>query len=189
MLKRVLVRDRVVDRGDDVADVALARRVEHFLDEQRRARRDAAAAPVGVVAVARDDARDVRAVAVVVVRGRLEIRRSRRSGPRGCEPRSSCQLATPESMIAMPTPVPSTPRFSRTQVAPTVAPVRSSVPCTRPVEADAGHAGQAGQFVERRVGDVRDLAATERQAPAGRAAKPRIEAVGRRAVGGLDDDP
>ena len=42
--ERVLVRDRVVDRGDDVADVALARGVEDFFDEQRRARRDAAAA-------------------------------------------------------------------------------------------------------------------------------------------------
>jgi hypothetical protein len=43
-LQRVLVRDGVVDRGDHVADVALAVGVEHFLDEQRRAGRDAAAA-------------------------------------------------------------------------------------------------------------------------------------------------
>ena len=33
-------------------------------------------------------------------------------------------------MIATPTPVPSKPRFSRTHVAPIVAPVRSIVPCT-----------------------------------------------------------
>ena len=43
-VERVLVRDRVVDRGDDVADVALAVAVEHFQDDERRARRDAAAA-------------------------------------------------------------------------------------------------------------------------------------------------
>ena len=64
----VLARNRVVDRGDDVADVTLARGVEDLCDEQRGAGRDAAAAAARIVAVARDDAGDVRAVPVVVVR-------------------------------------------------------------------------------------------------------------------------
>src|SRR5262249_3953005 len=59
--------NRVVDGGDHVADVALAGAVEHFLDEQRGARGDAPAATARVVAAPREDAGDVRAVAVVIV--------------------------------------------------------------------------------------------------------------------------
>ena len=60
--------DRVVDRGDDVADVAVALGVEHLQADQVGAGRDAGAGARGVVAVAGDDAGDVRAVAEVVVR-------------------------------------------------------------------------------------------------------------------------
>src|SRR5262249_56406845 len=71
-VERVLVRDRVVDGGDHVADVALAAAVEHLLDQERRAGRDAAPAAARIVAAAGQNPGDVRAVAVVVVRGRLE---------------------------------------------------------------------------------------------------------------------
>ena len=40
-VERVLVRDDVVERGDDVADAAAARRVEHLEHDQMRAGRDA----------------------------------------------------------------------------------------------------------------------------------------------------
>jgi hypothetical protein len=58
-----------------------------------------------------------------------------------------------------------------------------------PVEPHRRDAGAAGQIVERRVGDFRDLSAKEPQAPARAAAKRSNEAVGGRSVGGLDDDP
>ena len=73
MLKRARFCDGVVERRDDVADVAVAVAVEHLEDDQARARRDAAARAIRIVAVAGDDPGDVRAVAVVVVRERLEV--------------------------------------------------------------------------------------------------------------------
>ena len=62
------IREHPVQRGDDVADGALAVRVEHLQRDDIRIRRDTGLLAVRVVAVARDDAGDVRAVAVVVVR-------------------------------------------------------------------------------------------------------------------------
>ena len=61
-----LDRDRVVDRRDHVADVAVALAVEDLEADELRAGSDARAASVRVVAAAGDDAGDVRAVAVVV---------------------------------------------------------------------------------------------------------------------------
>ena len=89
----------------------------------------------------------------------------------------------------MPTPVPSKPSCSRTQVAPTVAPVRSSVPWTRRSRLTPGHAGQARERRERGVGDVGDLAADRREAAPERAAqrrewRRRRPSAGRRVAGG-----
>ena len=64
---RALVRDRPLERRDDVADDAAAVRVEHLQADEVRRRRDAGVRAARVVAVAGDDAGDVRAVAVVVV--------------------------------------------------------------------------------------------------------------------------
>ena len=60
--------DRPLERRDDVADDAAAVLVEHLQADEVRRRRDPGVRAVRVVAVAGDDARDVRAVAVVVVR-------------------------------------------------------------------------------------------------------------------------
>ena len=64
-----------------------------------------------VEAVARDDAGDVRAVAVVVVRRRPAVDEidevDRRAARRRSPARSSCHAVTPESITATPTPVPS----------------------------------------------------------------------------------
>src|SRR5688572_17733935 len=59
-------RDRVVDRRDDIADVALTIAVEDLEAEELRAWGDADAASAGIVSAARDDAGHVRAVAVVI---------------------------------------------------------------------------------------------------------------------------
>ena len=64
----VLDCDRVVDCRDHVADVPESLCVEHFQTHQARTRRHAAPRAVGVVAVAGDDARHVRAVTVLVNR-------------------------------------------------------------------------------------------------------------------------
>ena len=58
---------RPVERLDDVADAALALAVERLERDQGGRRGDTGPGPVGVVAVAGDDAGDVRAVAPVVV--------------------------------------------------------------------------------------------------------------------------
>ena len=62
-----LDRDRVVDRGDDVADVAATEAVHDLQSNQLRSRRNPLVLAVRVVTGAGDDARDVRAMAVVVV--------------------------------------------------------------------------------------------------------------------------
>ena len=59
-----------VERADDVAHVAAALGVEHAQHQQIGAGRDARVAAIGVPAIACDDAGDVRAVAVPVVRAR-----------------------------------------------------------------------------------------------------------------------
>ncbi len=64
---RHAVCDGPFERGDDVADDAAAMLIEHLQADQVRRGRDARVRAVGVVAVAGDDSRDVRAVAVVVV--------------------------------------------------------------------------------------------------------------------------
>ncbi len=162
----VLVRDRVIDRGDDVADVALAGGVEHFLDEQRRARSDAAAAAPRVVAAARDDAGDVRAVAVVVVRGGLE----------------ADEVDEPHDAIAaeIVVPVGDTGVDNRNADAGAVESERllhprradrraRSLECGlyAAIETHAGHARHAGERVERGVGHVGDQAAHGDQTAAG----------------------
>ena len=63
-----VVGEDPVQRGDDVADRAVAVAVEHLQRNQVRLGRRAAFLAVRIVAVARDDAGDVRAVPVVVVR-------------------------------------------------------------------------------------------------------------------------
>ena len=60
--------NRVVERGDDVADPPVAVAVEHLERDDVRGRRDPGAGAAGVEAVARHDPGHVRAVAVVVVR-------------------------------------------------------------------------------------------------------------------------
>ena len=99
--------------------VPLPLRVEHLQRDQTRVGRDAGLLAVRVVAVAGDDAGDVRAVAVVVVR--RHGRRSTKSTnaetrwlPYGyCADerlvRSSCHVVMPESMTATPTPAPVRP--------------------------------------------------------------------------------
>ena len=64
---RHAVRDGPLEGGDDVADDAAAVLVEHLQADEVRRRRDARVRAIRVVAVAGDDAGDVRAVAVVVV--------------------------------------------------------------------------------------------------------------------------
>ena len=93
--------DRPVERRDDVADVAAAVGVEDLQADQVRAGRDARARAARVVAVAGDDPGDVRAVAVVVVGGVRPLTKSTNLATRP-DPRSSCQLVTPESIIATP---------------------------------------------------------------------------------------
>ncbi len=61
------VDDHPVQRRDDVADAAAAGGIQHLERNQRRARRDARLVAVRVVAVAEDDAGDVRTVTIVVV--------------------------------------------------------------------------------------------------------------------------
>ena len=63
------VLHRPLQRRDHVADAALAVLVEHLEADEVGGRRDAGAGTVRVEAIAGDDAGDVRAVAVVVVRG------------------------------------------------------------------------------------------------------------------------
>ena len=114
--------------------VPLPLRVEHLQRDQAGIGRGAGLLAVRVVAVAGDDAGDVRAVAVVVVR----------RGPAVDEVdehrdalvavgiqlavelfvRSSCQLVMPESITATPTPAPVRPSVSRTALVPTVSDVR-----------------------------------------------------------------
>ncbi len=65
--------DSVIERGNHVADVPEPFAVEDFEDDQVCGRRNPAARAVRVVATARDDARDVSPVAVVVVRRWLEV--------------------------------------------------------------------------------------------------------------------
>ncbi len=60
--------DRPPERGDDVADDAATVLVEHLQADEVRRRRDPGVRAAGIIAVAGDGARDVRAVAVVVVR-------------------------------------------------------------------------------------------------------------------------
>ncbi len=62
-----------LERGNDRADGALAVLVEHLQRDERRARRHARLLAFGVVAVAENDARDVRPVTVVVVGKRLSV--------------------------------------------------------------------------------------------------------------------
>ena len=62
--------DDVVERRDHVADAAAAGLVEHLQHDQARAGAMPVRAAAGIEAVAGDDAGDVRAVAVVVVRRR-----------------------------------------------------------------------------------------------------------------------
>ena len=103
-VESLAIRHRVVDRGDDVADVSVAGAVERLEHDQVGTGRDAAPAAVRVHARARNDPGDVRAVPVVVVRNGLMGRRSRPSARPGRVPRSSCDGETPESIIATPTP-------------------------------------------------------------------------------------
>ena len=70
---RGLVGDRPLECGDDVADDAAAMLIENLQADEVRRRRDARVRAVRVVAVAGDDAGDVRAVAVVVVGLRLVV--------------------------------------------------------------------------------------------------------------------
>ena len=66
-----LVSDGVVDRRNDVADASATVLVQNLEHHQSRPGGDAGARAVGVGAIAGDDAGDVRAVPVVVVRLRL----------------------------------------------------------------------------------------------------------------------
>src|SRR5262245_18255222 len=70
-VERGFVRLDVLHRRDGVADASRAGCIEDLQDDEMRAGRDTRPSSVGIVAVARDDARDVRAVAVVVVRSCL----------------------------------------------------------------------------------------------------------------------
>ena len=73
MLKRGLVGDRVINRRDDLADGAAALAVERLECDDVRARCDRVARPVRIEAVAGHDARDVGAVAPVVVGLRIAV--------------------------------------------------------------------------------------------------------------------
>ena len=70
---RDLVGDRPLEGRDDVADDAAAVLIEDLQADEVRRRRDARVRADRVPAVAGDDAGDVRAVAVVVVRLRLVV--------------------------------------------------------------------------------------------------------------------
>jgi hypothetical protein len=67
-IERVPMMDRVVDRGDDIADHPVAAAVEDLERDEVRGRRDPGTGARGVEAVAGHDPGHVRAVAVVVVR-------------------------------------------------------------------------------------------------------------------------
>ena len=70
-VQRVAILDGVFDGRNHVADAAGAGAVERLQDNQPCRGSNARALPVGVVAVAGDDAGDVRAVTVIVVGRRL----------------------------------------------------------------------------------------------------------------------
>src|SRR5712691_3489600 len=67
------IREHPVGRLDDVADRALAVRVQHFQRDEIRVRRHTRLTAVRIVAVARDDAGDVRAMTLIVVRRDLAV--------------------------------------------------------------------------------------------------------------------
>ncbi len=87
------------------------------------------------------------------------IRRNRRSARCVRCGRSSCCAVTPESIVAMPIPVPSSERFSATHRAPIVTEVRSNVPCTGRSRLMAATFGDARQLAQRRIRDLGDLTA------------------------------
>ena len=60
------IHDRVLDRGDQVARVALALRVEDFVPDERGLRRGALIVALRQVAAARDEAGNVGTMAVIV---------------------------------------------------------------------------------------------------------------------------
>ena len=68
-VQRRFVRQNVVERRDDVADASPSRIVEDFENDEVCAGRDAGSGAAGIEPVARNDSRDVRAVAVIIVRG------------------------------------------------------------------------------------------------------------------------
>ncbi len=106
--------------------------------------------------LAGDDPGDVGTVTVVVVRLRLPVDEVREVYDAVAE--IVVPAATPESTIATPTPAPSNPSLSATQVAPTaVRIVCWSAPRTLPVDADGADVRMRRQALEAAVGDLRDL--------------------------------
>src|SRR5689334_3906239 len=65
--------DDVIERCDDIADGTAPCTIQHLQHDDSRIRCDAAARAVRIKAVPRDDAGDVRTVAVVVVWGGLTV--------------------------------------------------------------------------------------------------------------------
>ena len=66
-LERGFVRNDIVQRRDDVADEPVTGAVEHLVHAETRPRCDAGPGAPGIEPVAGDDARDVRAMPVIVV--------------------------------------------------------------------------------------------------------------------------
>ena len=111
MLRRVLVRDGIAQRRDDVADASLSSAIQDLEHDQTRPRRDARSAPAGIESIAGDDAGDVCSMAVVVVGLDRPLTKSTNWSTRCAVPveslKSSCHDVTPESITATPTPEPS----------------------------------------------------------------------------------
>jgi hypothetical protein len=172
------VRDRVVDRRDHVARVAVAADVERFQHDEVRAGRDAGAQAVGVAAAAGDDAGDVRAVAVVVVGFGLsapcrdEVGEMRDPAFEVVVPRGDARIDGRDA---------DAPSVEAETIRDPAGPDRRGCVLKRaadgPIEADRGDLRLARQPLEGGVGDSRDLAA-----------EPRDEAS-RDAVDGVNQRP
>ena len=164
-VERGAVRDRVVDGRDDVADVAVAGAVERLEHDELGAGRDAAARAVRVEAVAGDDARDVRAVAVVVVGEDWPLTKSAKWTMR--RSRSSCHAidaginggdADVQAGDAEVLGDPSRAGGGRRQV---------ERAADGAIEADAGNFGPSRELVERGVGHDGRPGPEPREVPAG----------------------
>ena len=128
MLRAILWATHIVERGDDVADMAPSRCVEHLEDDERRAGGNPRARPGRIETVASDDAGDVGAVTEVVVQPSTTVDEiDEPIDPLGAARCGQIVVprVMPESMTATPTPEPSYPSVWRTAAAPIVAAVRS----------------------------------------------------------------